>query len=624
VAIKKRTIAGPGFRLIKRVEIRYLRSLYRATIGEPGDLNLIFGRNDSGKSNFLRALNLFFNGRTGALNDLDFSIDFSDIRRREARDAKGKQFISIRVDFNVPSNFRNSLGHEISIKRQWNINGDMTETPPRNLATGTRIQLTKFLNQIDYTYVPAIKDVDVFGDLIERMYDATATKLSLRASVEAFVNTIQSETAALSKRLAATLATGTQLAAPNQMGRLFRTMDFELGEDNHSLILQKGDGIKARHIPELLRYINENEEGKKFFVWGFEEPENSLDLSAAESEAANFAQIASREDTQIFISSHSPAFYLAEPPDRSACVVKRYFICKQEKISGSVKPEEAVVSVDTIDQAEEVMESASLMQLPYLIRKVSDHRVALAAREAELEQVKQSMLLGKPTVFVEGPSDRIVFDRALKLFFPGLKDSVRFETRNGGAGDSYVVDMLAAWRNLHKHDSTKPKCAGILDRDLSNGSVVDKVRTWNEVPGNTSSAKLFYLKKPAHVLGIFKAGMSIPIVLETLYPIAVWRYAEKKGYLEDVQDVSLRFSRSAVNAALIKGASPLTTLNDDQKLLVLNQVNALKKVLLATYVTTGDEELVLERLHDVKSSLEQALVYLGFDLPAHSENQTVA
>jgi hypothetical protein len=81
-------------------------------------MNLIFGRNDSGKSNVIRALNLFFNGEIEPGRELDFGIDFSDIRREEARSVKGRQFISIRVDFGVPSNYRKSLGSSVSVKRQ--------------------------------------------------------------------------------------------------------------------------------------------------------------------------------------------------------------------------------------------------------------------------------------------------------------------------------------------------------------------------------------------------------------------------------------------------------------------------------------------------------------------------
>ena len=143
-------------KLIRRIEISYLRSLYTAVLDRPGDMNVVFGRNDSGKSNLLRALNLFFNEKTEPGQDgIDFDLDFSDIRRDAAKAAKGRQFIAIRVDFNVPQNYRLSLGETVSIKRQWNIDGDMTETPPRGLSKGSRIQLTRFLNQIDFTYIPA-------------------------------------------------------------------------------------------------------------------------------------------------------------------------------------------------------------------------------------------------------------------------------------------------------------------------------------------------------------------------------------------------------------------------------------------------------------------------------------
>ncbi|WP_156428815.1 AAA family ATPase [Magnetospirillum sp. XM-1] len=103
--------------LIKKIEISYLRSLHKAVIDSPGDLNLLFGRNDSGKSNVLRGLSLFFNGVTEPGRDLDFALDFSDIRRKEVKAVKGKQFISVRVDFNVPSNYRRSLGDTVSLKR---------------------------------------------------------------------------------------------------------------------------------------------------------------------------------------------------------------------------------------------------------------------------------------------------------------------------------------------------------------------------------------------------------------------------------------------------------------------------------------------------------------------------
>jgi len=79
-------------RLIKKIEVRYLRSLYELNLDRAGDLNVVFGRNDSGKSNLLRAMNLFFNGKTEPYQPFDFALDMSDPRKAETRSAsvKGK------------------------------------------------------------------------------------------------------------------------------------------------------------------------------------------------------------------------------------------------------------------------------------------------------------------------------------------------------------------------------------------------------------------------------------------------------------------------------------------------------------------------------------------------------
>jgi len=50
-------------KLVERIEIRYFRSFSEKTIKivDLKDLNIFSGSNDVGKSNVLKALNLFFN-----------------------------------------------------------------------------------------------------------------------------------------------------------------------------------------------------------------------------------------------------------------------------------------------------------------------------------------------------------------------------------------------------------------------------------------------------------------------------------------------------------------------------------------------------------------------------------
>ena len=405
-------------RLIEKVEIRYLRSLYSADVSDAGDLNILFGRNDSGKSNFLRALNLFFNGETDLEREPDFGIDLSDTRRTQAKKGASRQFFSIRLHFRVPANYRRSLGNKMWVKKQWNRDGGVTDTYPRHLTKGSRIQLTKFLGSIDFTYIPAIKDNEIFSGLVQRMYDAAAESQNLKSSTVSFINSIRSATRDLSESLEQTLGTTTRLAAPNDMGELFRSLDFTSGDDDHSLLLQKGDGIKVRHIPELLRYINEKESLVRNFIWGFEEPENSLDLGAAVSEALRFAGFAQRSDTQIFITSHSPAFYLAGADD-TKIAVRRFFVNKQQEIDGKIAPLNAIRGIDTVDLAEQAMGEASLHELPYVIRKLTDLQrenrdviEKISLLESQFEEIS------RPCIFVEGESEAKCLAPILKLQQP--------------------------------------------------------------------------------------------------------------------------------------------------------------------------------------------------------------
>lgn len=51
--------APRAVKLIKEVEVAYFRSIYKEQVSNCSNTNILFGRNDSGKSNFLRAINLF-------------------------------------------------------------------------------------------------------------------------------------------------------------------------------------------------------------------------------------------------------------------------------------------------------------------------------------------------------------------------------------------------------------------------------------------------------------------------------------------------------------------------------------------------------------------------------------
>ena len=72
--------------LIKTIKIEGLRSIQIQDLLEIGSLNVFVGRNSSGKSNALRALNLFFNGTIEPGKTIDFVRDhYEQIPRKKKK-----------------------------------------------------------------------------------------------------------------------------------------------------------------------------------------------------------------------------------------------------------------------------------------------------------------------------------------------------------------------------------------------------------------------------------------------------------------------------------------------------------------------------------------------------------
>jgi predicted ATP-dependent endonuclease of OLD family len=86
---------------ISRVAIKNFRSLTDVEL-ELSNYTALVGLNDSGKSNLLRALNLFFNNQTDPDHPLNFQSDFSQHAKIVERKAKQ---IEIEIEFIPPTNY---------------------------------------------------------------------------------------------------------------------------------------------------------------------------------------------------------------------------------------------------------------------------------------------------------------------------------------------------------------------------------------------------------------------------------------------------------------------------------------------------------------------------------------
>src|ERR1700730_16811181 len=93
--------------VIRDVQVSRFRSIREAKLTNLKYFSVLAGLNNSGKSNFLRALNLFFTGRPEPYLPFDLIREYyrGDLR------AKKQKTISVAVHFNLPPNF--NFRHEL-------------------------------------------------------------------------------------------------------------------------------------------------------------------------------------------------------------------------------------------------------------------------------------------------------------------------------------------------------------------------------------------------------------------------------------------------------------------------------------------------------------------------------
>lgn len=293
-------------KLIDSIEINYFRSAYDVKMKPTRDLNIIAGGNDVGKSNVLRAISLFFLNKPSPNEIYDFLEDVNHFREGEARDAKGRLTIWIKIHFNNVLGWQ-SLPKKFFIKKTWN-----RYSPNPDLSWSDNISqsnITKFLNKIDLHYVPAVKHPDIYSHYMRMLYEAIAnnTDTDLKTPANALSDTINDTAAQLREDIEKSLGVRSKIEIPTDFGTLIERLRFSTEIHGRAVPLDKrGDGIQARHIPQVISYISST--SKNLCIWIYEEPENSLELQNSFKLANQFLEEFSL-DNQIFISTHSPAFY---------------------------------------------------------------------------------------------------------------------------------------------------------------------------------------------------------------------------------------------------------------------------------------------------------------------------
>ena len=318
--------------IITSIKIRNFRSIKSMkNVLKPTHLNIFVGQNDQGKSNVLRALNLFFNNQT----DAGLSFRFDDNYCFHAATGTGtRKEIWIELIINPPKH-RFKHAQPVRWLKKWRRDGSVVEEKhdlKTRMPISARNNVSKWLDKLRFRYVPAIKGQDYFTQLMGELHDVLneAHAQILKDQGEDFIDGIKAVTSQITEDLEDQIGISSTIQVPSDFRLLFSNLDFGSNIDGNIYHLkQRGDGIKVRHIPIVLKYMSEQEKNisipgyvKPDTIWGFEEPENNLELRYAFELAETKKRYA--KDIQIFLTTHSPAFYSLDKDDTDG--VNAYYV----------------------------------------------------------------------------------------------------------------------------------------------------------------------------------------------------------------------------------------------------------------------------------------------------------
>lgn len=564
-----------------KVRVQNFRSLVDTEVVLDGYTALV-GLNDSGKSNLLRALNLFFNGHTDPNQPLVFDKDFS--QKGKVIGKKARQ-IEVALEFSPPSNYSDSS--PVVWKKTYRAGSSLPYSDELRRVDGKEFvknsRTAYWVRQIAFEYVPAIRGDAFFKILKRRLYATLASTVApkLTSASGSFLSSLRAEVKGIESESKRLLDLTTEFSLPGDLGQLFEVLDFDAADPHARTALQyRGDGIQGRHISLILKFLADQRnvaaaKGRPSSqtIWGFEEPENNLELAKQVEVAAEFAEYAS--SIQILVSTHSPAFYgqaLSANGVRIAC-----------RSEGRTEFASSLV-------AKSIDEHLGLMPFiqPYLV-KAERERDDLIQSLKDLESI--SLILDKPALYVEGDTDKLILDAVLKA--KKATHSFQIVAKPGlGGGVNWVVGYSVARAAM---TDLAHKTAALLDDDNEGRRGVQLITARCKAIGRDGKVKTLLLAKnkgPDHIRTLKTAGITLAIGIEELCPLTCWDHASKKGWLEERGTELITDNAGLLTKLSDSVIEVIQSKIHDQGLLQLikYRVNPLKKSDFARYVVRYFED----------------------------------
>lgn len=426
---------------ISKIEISHFRSTNELTIDEISDVNVISGANDIGKSNILKALNLFFNYEDSPVN---LEEDTNTFHAYFSKHARKRKFIAVKLTFRRPKGkYIDSLTDYFWVKRQWDSYHPVEPETTWGKDGESKAEeewkqgLTWFLKKSRFLYVPAIRDRSYFQQVLAKIYREITERRDeeLKSAGDSLLGVIESRSTQL--RAALMDATGLEFTfeLPENVFALLRAAG--LYTDNSIPYYLRGDGIQGLAVPGLLQALSNLKESY-YYIWGFEEPENSLEYKKATA-LADMIRDSYSKQAQIFLTTHSPAFLAMENAKTSIFRVSR----REQKYERKQYVEQ-VTDIQPVFVRGDFRENLLPrdLGLMMLARQFDRDNRAADELEAKIELLEENIrLLSKPILIVEGPNDEATLAHSWHRLY---EDSIPFDFL-AAHGVKEVTPLVKRW-----------------------------------------------------------------------------------------------------------------------------------------------------------------------------------
>jgi len=561
-------------KLITRIEVEGFRSLVTTTTEPLENFTCLIGANNSGKSNILRALSLFFTGQPEPGRALNFNQDY-----HSAPKSKKKKRIRVSVSFNLPhyfvfrkglENVAKTLGKEFTIRKTWILYQPEPQVelagPDDKFQAVDPVIVKQFVDLINFRYIQnRTVPAQVLRDESPSFQAYLNRRLRLSqkgVDAEPLLNIIRETASDVVSQANDSLVKSTdsmrnlEMTTSLGIASLAGVAGFRAEIQTGGRITDDawGSGTQAYMMFQLLKLID-TDFGTQFgwreaAIWAVEEPESSLHKNLEQQLAIVLREWSDAEDLrmQIFATTHSEIFVTAAS-------------------------EAFLVKLD-----EEGHSNISHKEIPDLV-----YRAASMGVSGPVEPIFCFLL--NPVILVEGPLDRLVLTHvaqqtqvAADCRFLSLPELDPVET---GGGVNKIVRYLK--RNSQLIQNRPPSAPLIVLFD------------WDVVDQELNKAREHYGTHADLRVQRMNVSHADPRIssevngIERFYPVELFREARKLDILDVAidQDDNISIEKGKLREAKSKLANMLCQAQDKRWYRHIKKV--LEDVQISSSTLPGDQ-----------------------------------